>query len=255
VVTGLDIFQSWFEDYSDQYVLIGGTAASIAMERVGQEFRRTKDLDVVLHVEALTPEFGKHFWEFVSIGEYATRQSSVTGRPQLYRFLKPTDERFPYMVELFARAPVDLILKEGSQLAPIPFDEKVSSLSAILLDDEYYDFLMNGRQAYQGLPWAGEDRLIPLKARAWLDLTARKQDGEKIDSKTIAKHLKDVLILSGLLSPADRIDLSTRIANDLLKFIQLVSQSNLATTDQRVIEILDRIRLVYGLKGDITLLK
>jgi hypothetical protein len=247
VVTGLEIFRSWFEDYSDQYVLIGGTAASIAMEKVGQEFRRTKDLDIVLHLEALTPEFGQRFWEFVSVGEYAIRQSSVTGRPQLYRFFKPADERFPYMVELFARTPVDLVLKEASRLTPIPLADAASSLSAILLDDEYYDFVMSGRQTHEGLPWVGEDRLIPLKASAWLDLTARKQAGEKIDSKAITKHLKDVLLLSGLLSATGRIDLPARIAQDLQRFVQLASESNVATEDQRVLEILARLRFVYGL--------
>ena len=68
MVRGLEHFRVWFEGYSDQYVLIGGTAASIAMEQSGQTFRQTKDLDVVLHLEALTPEFGKRFWEFVEAG-------------------------------------------------------------------------------------------------------------------------------------------------------------------------------------------
>jgi hypothetical protein len=39
--------------YGDQYVLIGGTAATLAMEEAGLEFRATKDLDIVLYIEAL----------------------------------------------------------------------------------------------------------------------------------------------------------------------------------------------------------
>lgn len=58
MVKGLDVFQNWFADHVDQYVLIGGTAASLAMEDAGLDFRATKDLDIVLHVEALTPQFG-----------------------------------------------------------------------------------------------------------------------------------------------------------------------------------------------------
>jgi hypothetical protein len=61
MVKGLDVFQNWFSDYVDQYVLIGGTAASLTMEDAGLEFRATKDLDIVLHVEALTPQFGQTF--------------------------------------------------------------------------------------------------------------------------------------------------------------------------------------------------
>lgn len=61
------------------------------------------------------------------------------------------------MVELFARAPDGLQPAEGSQLTPIPLDEAVSSLSAILLDEVYYAFIMAGRREVDGLPWVGDD--------------------------------------------------------------------------------------------------
>jgi hypothetical protein len=48
VVKGLDVFQDQFARYADQYVLIGGTAATLAMEEAGLEFRAAKDLDIVL---------------------------------------------------------------------------------------------------------------------------------------------------------------------------------------------------------------
>ncbi|CAN7522046.1 hypothetical protein LJR130_003641 [Variovorax sp. LjRoot130] len=137
MVRGLDVFKEWFAAYADQYVLIGGTAATLTMEGAGLAFRATKDLDIVLHVEALTPAFGEAFWKFVDAGRYEIRQASDTGKPIFYRFQKPGDERFPAMVELFARAPDGLQLAEGSQLTPIPLDEAVSSLSAILLDEVY----------------------------------------------------------------------------------------------------------------------
>jgi hypothetical protein len=35
----LDVFKEWFKDYSDQYVLIGGTAAYLAMREFGLPFR------------------------------------------------------------------------------------------------------------------------------------------------------------------------------------------------------------------------
>lgn len=140
MVKGLALFRAWFADYRDQYVLIGGTAAGLAMEEAGLEFRATRDLDVVLHVEALTPAFGETFWAFIGAGGYQVRQASDAGKPAFYRFQKPTDERFPAMVELFARAPDALRPIEHGQLTPIPFDEAISSLSAILLDDEYYAF-------------------------------------------------------------------------------------------------------------------
>lgn len=114
MVKGLDIFREWFAAYADQYVLIGGTAATLTMEDAGLEFRATKDLDIVLHVEALTPAFGEAFWKFVDAGKYEIRQASETGKPNFYRFIKPGDERFPVMVELFARAPDGLKPAEGT---------------------------------------------------------------------------------------------------------------------------------------------
>ena len=65
MVRGLAVFQEWFKEFNAEYVLIGGTAAFITMNEAGLPFRGTKDLDIVLHVEALTPAFGRKFWEFV----------------------------------------------------------------------------------------------------------------------------------------------------------------------------------------------
>ena len=55
MVRGLDVFREHFAGHADQFVLIGGTAATLAMEEAGLEFRATKDLDIVLHIEALSP--------------------------------------------------------------------------------------------------------------------------------------------------------------------------------------------------------
>lgn len=154
MVRGLDIFRTWFADHADQYILIGGTAATLAMEEAGLEFRATKDLDIVLHVEALIPEFGQTFWKFIDAGGYTIRQISDTGKPIFYRFQTSTDQHFPAMVELFSRAPDGLVPAQGSRLTPIPLDEAVSSLSAILLDDAYYEFILSGRREVNGLPWA-----------------------------------------------------------------------------------------------------
>ena len=49
-------------------------------------------------MEALTPEFGQVFWDFVKEGGYENRQKSG-GKPQFYRFSKPEDPAFPAMSE------------------------------------------------------------------------------------------------------------------------------------------------------------
>ena len=223
MVRGLAIFQAHFAACVDQYVLIGGTAANLTMEDAGLTFRATKDLDIVLHVEALTPAFGAAFWKFVEDGGYEIRQASDTGKPVFYRFQQPADNRYPVMVELFARAPDGLQPAEGSRLTPIPLDDAVSSLSAILLDEVYYAFIMAGRREIDGLPCIGEDRLIPLKAIAWLDLTARREQGATVDAKDVRKHLKDVLRLSQLLAPATRVALDNKIRDDMARFLTAVA--------------------------------
>lgn len=219
MVKGLDLFREHFAAFADQYVLIGGTAATLAMADAGLEFRATKDLDIVLHIEALTPAFGSAFWSFVEKGRYEIRQASDTGRPVLYRFQKPASPLFPAMLELFCRAPQGIRLIEGAHLTPIPFQEAVASLSAILLDDDYYTFIINGRRSVDGLPWIGAEQLIPLKACAWLDLNSRKTAGEKVDSKDIRKHGNDVIRLSQLLVPDTQVSIAPRIASDLDRFL------------------------------------
>jgi hypothetical protein len=252
MVRGLDVFREHFADHADHFVLIGGTAATLAMEEAGLEFRATKDLDIVLHIEALSPSFGEVFWRFVEAGGYEIRQASATGKPVFYRFQKPVDERFPAMLELFCRAPDGIKLAEDSRLTPVPIDEAAASLSAILLDDTYYEFILAGRKEGGGLPWVGEDRLIPLKASAWLDLSERQAKGEPVDSKNVRKHANDVLRLSQLLTPDVVIEVAPRIAQDLNRFLEGVESDR--TIDPKSLginssaaELVDRIARAYGL--------
>lgn len=103
MVKGLDIFRKYFAGYEDQYVLIGGAACDIVFESNDANFRATRDLDMVLIIEALTPEFGEKFWKFIVDGKYRNR--FVSGRkPQFYRFDKPEEKAFPKMIELFCRS-------------------------------------------------------------------------------------------------------------------------------------------------------
>ena len=187
MVEGLDRFEEHFAAYTDQYVLIGGAACTLAMEEVGQAFRATKDLDIVLCMEALNTSFVEAFWEFVRAGEYEI-QEKATGEKQFYRFHKPRKDGYPFMLELFSRVPDALSLPEDSHLTPIPADAEVSSLSAILLEGGYYRFLQAGKRIVGGVPIVGPEHLIPLKARAWLDMTERKAAGGNVDSRAIKKH-------------------------------------------------------------------
>ncbi len=254
MVRGLDRFKAHFEPFADRYVLIGGTACSLAMEDVGLEFRATKDLDIVLCVEALDAAFVKAFWEFILKGKYKIQEKS-TGKKQFYRFKNPEDESFPVMLELFSRVPDTLTIGDDSHLTPIPMDEEVSSLSAILLNKDYYEFIHAGKQEIDGLSVVGPTYLIPLKARAWLDLMKRRETGESIDEKDIKKHKNDVFRLYQIIDPEQSIGLPGSIAEDLQQFFdemqegQSVDLKNLGLRNRSLDEILGDLRSIYGL-GD-----
>ncbi len=218
MVKGLEVFREHFRDYADRYVLIGGTACDIAMTAAGLAFRATKDLDIVLYVEALDAAFVQAFWEFVRAGGYEVQEKS-TGEKQFYRFQKPANADYPFMLELFSRQPDVLQVADGSHLTPLPIEEDTSSLSAILLSNDYYDFIRAGRQEVDGVPIVGAAQLIALKARAWLDLTERAGHGEQIDSKTIKKHKNDVFRLYQILDPAIDPAAPDGVKNDIREFI------------------------------------
>ena len=131
MVRGIEKFKEYFQEYVDQYVLIGGTACDISFSQHSGDFRATRDLDVVLIVEALTPAFGARFWQFIHDGGYQNRAKS-SGQPQFYRFDKPREAEFPSMIELFART--DFLQDGAAEITPLHIDDNVYSLSAILLN-------------------------------------------------------------------------------------------------------------------------
>ena len=222
MVKGLDIFRERFRGYSDRYVLIGGTACDLAMGEAGLEFRATKDLDIVLCVEALDTAFVEAFWAFVRDGGYQV-QERAEGDKQFYRFQKPKSENYPFMLELFSRSPDGLPIAQGSHLTPIPTAEEVSSLSAILMDAEYYGFIRSATRSIGDLPVVGPEGLIPLKARAWLDLTERKAKGESIDSRDIRKHKNDVFRLYQIVDPEMMLEIPDKVKADMAAFVTRVA--------------------------------
>ena len=251
MVEGLDLFGKHFASYTDQYILIGGAACSLAMDEVDLAFRNTKDLDIVLCVEALNAEFVEAFWEFVHGGDYKIQQKA-SGEKQFYRFEKPASEGYPFMLELFSRQPDALQLADESHLTPIPVDAAVASLSAILLEGDYYEFLQSGRQIIRGVAIAGPEHLIPMKAKAWLDMSQRKADGEDVDSKKIRKHKNDVFRLFRIVDPDFSAEIPPQIKSDLAAFLDRMPNENLDLKSLGIKEhtlenVLDELRVIYRL--------
>ena len=252
MIKGMDKFRQHFESFSDRYVLIGGAASELVMAEAGVDFRATKDLDIVLCLEALDKDFVDAFWAFIKAGGYQNQQRS-TGKKIFYRFNHPEDNDFPFMLELFSRAPDLLAPGNDSHLTPISIDEDVSSLSAILLNEDYYQFLHDHKHEIDGVTVVDVVALIPLKARAWLDLTARQQAGEEIDAKDIKKHKNDVFRLFQIISPNLRIQLPESIAHDLQNYLAALlngPQQSLKTFGLKgltVDDVVNTLRHIYGL--------
>ena len=104
MVVGIDRFREHFAGHEDQYAIIGGAACNLLFDRVGLEFRATKDIDMVLCVEVVDAAFGETFKAFLDAGGYEARERS-DGEKEFYRFHRPKDETYPFMIELFARKP------------------------------------------------------------------------------------------------------------------------------------------------------
>ena len=249
MVRGLERFREHFRAYADRYVLIGGTACDLVMNAVGLQFRATKDIDIVLCIDSFDTDFARAFWDFVKVGQYQTQESS-DGKPRFYRFQKPSIEGYPTMLELFSRVPDALTLAEGTHLTPIPVDEEISSLSAILLDEDYYAWVQAGRRIIDGLSVVGPEHLIPLKARAWLDLRGRNIAGESVDSRDIKKHRNDVFRLFQIVDPEADVHPSAQVTTDMSEFLRLLPEESidlkaLGLRSSTIDEVVESLRQLY----------
>ena len=68
MVRGIDTFKKFFAGFEGNYVIIGGTACEVHEEIYAQNPRATKDIDIILIVEALSSAFIIRFWDFVKAG-------------------------------------------------------------------------------------------------------------------------------------------------------------------------------------------
>jgi hypothetical protein len=222
MIKGLDKFQEHFGQYRGSFVLIGGVACHEWLASQGLTFRATKDLDIVLIIEALDQAFVERFWQFIEAGQYEIRERAEGGR-ELYRFSRPKAADYPTMIEIFSRQPGNINLGEGQNIVPISADASDASLSAILLDDEYYQLIITHRVEDANPPYINPAALVPLKARAWLDLTKRKSQGEKVDSKDIDKHRTDVFRLAATLPGEAGPAIGAAVSADLREFLAAFS--------------------------------
>lgn len=204
----------------DCYAIIGGTACSIILANADLDFRITKDIDAILLIENRLPEVDVAVWRLVKDGGYDCGWKS-SGDVHFYRFAKPRVAGFPSMVELFSKPPPFFIEEpEGLVIVSLPVGDEVSSPSAILLDDDYYAYMKPGRKSIDGTTVLDEVHFVPFKAKAFLDLSKRRSDGEKVDSNDIKKHKKDVFRLVQLFMLSTSSVLPDSVRGDMAEFCE-----------------------------------
>lgn len=252
MVKGLDVFAEFFKGYEDSYILIGGAASHLIEEANLLVPRATKDLDLILVVEALTDDFVLRFWQFVKRAGYVHKQKG-TEKTEFFRFYQPSDSSYPFQIELLSRRPDLITVPDDVVIAPIPTGEEVSSLSAIMLDDSYYRFTLENSTVINGVHIAESQALICLKAKAYMNLKSLKESGKSVNSSDIAKHKNDVIRLGATLPLDARYLLPDNIRSDLSAFMEKVKDDlpdegfarNMGAGDSSVQRILDFIKVVF----------
>jgi hypothetical protein len=253
MIRGLQYFRAYFAGYEGYYAVISGAACDLVFSEAGLPFRATRDIDMVLCVEIVDEAFGERLTAFLDAGGYQARERSTGGR-EFYRFHRPEDDRFPEMIELFARDTGTYQLAPAQAAAPMPAEAEALSLSAILLNPDYYAALQANRKVVDGVSILDERLLIPFKARAFVDLSERRANGETVRSSDIRKHGNDVFRLLQLLPGDALIDVGPAIQKDLRRFAALVEADDSLDPQQFGVDTtrdegLAQLRAAYGLEG------
>ena len=79
---GLERFREAFEAYSDNYVIIGGTACEMVMSGTAVRPRATHDIDMIVIVEKMSTTFAERFWQFIREGGYRRKGILKTEKHQ-----------------------------------------------------------------------------------------------------------------------------------------------------------------------------
>lgn len=200
--------------------LLGGTACDILMSEADLDFRATKDIDMILLIENRFEEFAEIFWQYIKDGGYTCGwKVEDEVRTQFYRFTEPRSSEYPKMIELFSKDPGYQLHDTDMVITPSHITDDISSLSAIMLNDDYYRFMLEGREVVDGVGVLSAEYLIPFKIRAWVDLTERKSSGGHVNDKDLKKHKNDVFRLYNLVVPERKIQTSEAMKEDIRKYL------------------------------------
>jgi len=220
---GLNHFEEYFKDFRESYVVVGGFATLMLLEKQLEGHGKvTQDIDLVLLTTA-SVEMAQKIKAYVKEGEY-TIQKGEKDNFSYYRFVNPKVENFAKEIELFAVNDQALLLDEEQRIIPIDPEEGLYSLSAIMLDNEYFEMIKNNIDNSNRVPCTNTLATIMLKISAFYDLKSRGDDKWK-------KHRRDILKLVLLLTGEEQLELKGRMVGDVELFME-----HLKTLDDKMIK-------------------
>ncbi|MBQ7187987.1 MAG: hypothetical protein IJR99_01080 [Kiritimatiellae bacterium] len=227
MVRQLDRFLEFFRDWKSSFAVIGGCACSQWFSESAVRFRSTQDIDMVLLLKAKESGFFARFWEYIRKGRYELIRRAHDDSTILFRFERPgAGEEFPKRIELLTGIP-DLEIPVDVRIVHLTTTDGQYSLSAILLQAEYYNLVASGGTVTKnGMPTVRPDVLAILKAKAHLNLLAEKRAGRFVSEHDLTKHRNDVFQLAYLFRDRYEQELPQPIRNDMAEFLSLHSVSN-----------------------------
>ena len=221
---GLSHFQDYCKDLDDNYVVVGGFATLMLLDKeLEGHGKATFDIDLVLLTNN-SIEMSQRIKQYIKEGDYKI-QIGEKEQYKYYRFLEPQKENFAKEIELFALNENDLDLEDSQRIIPIDPEEGLYSLSAIMLDPEYFKMIKNNIDKSGRAPCTNTQATMMLKMSAFYDLRNR-------NDKKWKKHRRDILKLVLLLTGDEHIELTGRMKQDFETFIEHVKNE----LDQKAIK-------------------
>ena len=239
MVTGLETFREYFQNFSRDYVVIGGVACELALDSLRLDFRPTDDFDIVIVSENLAQGFGLKLKQFIRDGKYKAKLRKSTGKPTFFCFLDPEEDSFPTKLELATDTPAE---DWEWDFTPLDAGDDRSSLSAIVFETDFYRFILNNATVLHGISTMRLEGLIPLKCLAFLELS-QLDNPSKEDLLNIEKHRQDIFRLADAL-PDGTFPLPEKVASTTAEALARIAENPLV---ENAAEILTMLRQFYGL--------
>ena len=131
---------------------------------------------------------------------------------------------------MFSRKPDGIQIPENAHLVHINMDEEYQSgFSAILMDDDYYNYAIGHSLEIEGIQVLDKEALIVLKTKAYLNNRERKKKGHRVYQDDIDKHKNDIYRLSFLFSGEERYEISDQIKATLNDFLNELLSDSIST--------------------------